>query len=242
MGIASLICSGKGGVGKSTTTVGLGRALAGRGKKVLLVDCDAGLRTLDRMTSVDENLVYDISDVINGNCTPIQAIYKVNDCDNLYVIPASNDYSDMVEPKIMKQFVDLLKKYYDHVILDSPAGIGRGFQSAAIGADRAFVVCTPDPVCLRSSVKIKNLLSDMGIHNTRLIINRYSKEYFQTITDIEDLDKVIDLAETRLYGVIPEDKRLSAAFFRGNSVNSEAMLAYKRVSARLEGEKTSVLL
>lgn len=242
MGTVSLVCSGKGGVGKSTSSVGLGRALAQRGKKVLLVDCDAGLRTLDKMTSIEEELLYDISDAIKGNCTPIQSIYKVENCEGLFVIPAANDYENIIKPKTMKQFTDILKKYYDHVILDAPAGIGSGFKSAVTSADRALIICTPDLVCLRSSAKVKNILSEMGVDNTRLLINRYSKEFFETITEIEDLDMVVDLAETRLFGVVPEDRKLSAAFLQGDSSNSEAMLAYKRIAARLEGEKMPILL
>ncbi|MDR1564584.1 MAG: AAA family ATPase, partial [Oscillospiraceae bacterium] len=126
MGTITVIASGKGGVGKSTTTVGLGSALARGGKSVLLIDGDSGMRTLDLFTGVAESLVFDISDVISGSCEPIRAIYPCKGCENLYLLPASASYESRVKPELFNRLITGLSGYYDHIIIDSPAGIGEG--------------------------------------------------------------------------------------------------------------------
>ena len=206
MGIATVITSGKGGVGKSTAAVGLGRALAARGRRVLLVDCDAGLRSLDRMTGTEESLVFDSSDVVYGRCAPAQAIYPC--CPGLDLLPAPASGDNLIRPAVMERLVPLLKRYYDYVLLDSPAGVGAGFRSAACAADRALVVCSPDPVCVRSA----------GVY--------------------ADLDAVIDASGLRLFGMAPEDHAMAAAFLKGTAApeKSPAMMAFTRMAARLEGE------
>ena len=147
MGIATVITSGKGGVGKSTLAVGLGRALAQRGRRVLLVDCDAGLRSLDRMTGTEENLVFDIADVVFARCSPAEAIYPCGGAEGLFLLPAPSLGEDFIRPGVMKKLVPLLKRYYDHVLLDSPAGVGGGFRSAAAGA-ASGIVNAPDPIAM----------------------------------------------------------------------------------------------
>ena len=178
MGIATVITSGKGGVGKSTVAVGLGRALAQRGRRVLLVDCDAGLRSLDRMTGAEENLVFDMADVVFARCSPAEAIYPCGEAQGLFLLPAPSLGEDLIRPGVMKKLVPLLTQYYDHVLLDSPAGVGSGFRSAAAGADRAIVVCNPDPVCVRSAASVRELLGKLSVQETRLVINRFSGQRF----------------------------------------------------------------
>ena len=223
MGIATVITSGKGGVGKSTLAVGLGRALAKRGRRVLLVDCDAGLRSLDRMTGTEENLVFDMADVVFARCAPAEAIYPCGEAEGLFLLPAPSLGEDMIRPAVMKRLVPLLSRYFDHVLLDSPAGVGGGFRSAACGADRAIVVCSPDPVCVRSAGAVRQLL------NGRL---------FWETGVYGDLDGVIDEAGIRLFGVVPEDFSLAASFLKGKSAreNSPGMMALSRMAGRLEGE------
>lgn len=242
MGIATVITSGKGGVGKSTMAVGLGRALAQRGRRVLLVDCDAGLRSLDRMTGTEENLVFDMADVVFARCAPAEAIYPCGGAEGLFLLPAPSLGENMIRPGVMKKLVPLLKRYFDHVLLDSPAGVGGGFRSAASGADRALVVCNPDPVCVRSAGVARELLQKLEIPEIRLIINRFNGELFRETQVYSDLDSVIDEAGIRLMGVIPEDLALVAAFLQGKSAreDSSGMKALCRVAGRLEGENIPI--
>ena len=122
MGKVIAVVSGKGGVGKSTVSAGLGRALSENGKRVLLIDCDAGLRCLDKLTGIGETLVYDLGDALKGSCTVNEVIYPVEDYENLFVIPASQ--SEVISETILTPFVNSLKEYYDYIIMDSPAGLG----------------------------------------------------------------------------------------------------------------------
>lgn len=238
MGVSTVITSGKGGVGKSTVSVGLGRALAQRGRRVLLIDCDAGLRSLDRMTGTEENLVFDISDVVYGRCAPAEAIYPCADAEGLFLLPAPSSGENMVRPGVMRKLVPLLKRYYDHVLLDSPAGVGGGFRSAACAADRALIVCSPDPVCVRGANAVEGLLERLSVADRRLVINRFNSEFFDETGVYGDLDGVIDAAGIRLFGVVPEDFSLAAAFLKGRRAKegSEGMLALYRMAGRLEGE------
>ncbi len=240
MGVSTVITSGKGGVGKSTVSVGLGRALARRGRRVLLIDCDAGLRSLDRMTGTEENLVFDIADVVYGRCAPAEAIYPCAEAEGLFLLPAPSSGENMIRPGVMRKLVPLLKRYYDHVLLDSPAGVGSGFRSASCAADRALIVCSPDPVCVRGANTVGGLLR--GIEDKRLIINRFNGEFFQETDAFGDLDGVIDAAGIRLFGVVPEDFSLAAAFLRGRQAKegSKGMMALSRMAGRLEGEDVPI--
>lgn len=238
MGTATVITSGKGGVGKSTAAVGLGRALAQRGRRVLLVDCDAGLRSLDRMTGTEESLVFDISDAVFGRCSPAEAIYPCGDQEGLFLLPAPAQGDDLVRPVVMRRLIPLLKRYYDHVLLDSPAGVGIGFRAAACGADRALVICSPDPVCVRSASSVRQLLDKLGVPDRKLVINRFNGDFFDETGAYRDLDSVIDAAGLRLFGLVPEDITMAAAFLTGQPApeRSGGMMAMARIAARLEGE------
>lgn len=238
MGVSTVITSGKGGVGKSTVTVGLGRALARRGRRVLLVDCDAGLRSLDRMTGVEQELVFDIADVVFGRCSPAQAIQTCGGQENLFLLPAPSSGENMVRPGVMRKLVPFLARHFDHVLLDSPAGVGGGFRSAACAADRALVVCSPDPVCVRSAGAVAALLDRLEVRDKRLVINRFNGEFFRKTGAFRDLDEVIDGSGIRLMGLVPEDFTMAAAFLNGEPALDAApgMLAMSRMAARLEGE------
>ena len=242
MGIATVITSGKGGVGKSTVSVGLGRALAQRGRRVLLIDCDAGLRSLDRMTGAEENLLFDISDVVYGRCAPAEAIYPCADGDGLFLLPAPSSAENMIRPGVMRKLVPLLKRYYDHVLLDSPAGVGGGFRSAACAADRALIVCNPDPVCVRGANAVGSLLKKLSVEEQRLVINRFNGAFFDETGVYGDLDGVIDAAGIRLFGVVPEDFSLASSFLKGRAAKdtSKGMMALHRMAGRLEGETVPI--
>ena len=253
MGAVTVITSGKGGVGKSTISAGLGCALACRGKRVLLIDGDAGLRSLDAMLNIDQQVVFDIADIVNGNCEPIRAIYPCGESvglsNNLFVLPAPSRERDVLHPKVMKRLVDILGPYYDHVLIDSPAGVGRGFASAVAAAQRALVVTTPSPVCTRDSDKVRQLLNQMGMPIQRLIINRFHKDTFYKLNQYEDLDTIIDRTGIRLIAVVPEDTALmgdipeAVTRVMNNTIqrffapkNSPGALALHRLASRLEGE------
>ena len=238
MGVATVITSGKGGVGKSTVTAGLGFALAARGRRVLLIDGDAGLGCLDHMLGVAEQQVFDIADVVSGRAEPVKAVYSCPFSERLFLLPAPAREDDLISPDIMKQLVSVLSQYYDHVLIDSPAGVGGGFASAAASAQRALIVTTPDPICVRNANKAHFLLEQAGIKQQRLIINRFSGHNFYTQGFYPDLDSVIDSAGVRLIAVIPEDMLLAAAASNCEPApqKSAGAMAFGRLAARLEGE------
>jgi len=239
MGAITVITSGKGGVGKSTVTTGLGIALANRGRRVLLIDGDAGLGCLDHMLGVTEQQVFDIADVVSGSVEPVKAVYTCPFIQNLFLLPAPVNQDDVISPDIMRQLVQVLARYYDHVLIDSPAGVGGGFHSAVAAAQRALVVSTPDPVCLRNANKARAILQADGITQHRLVINRFSSNNFRLQGYYPDLDSVIDAAGIRLIAVIPEDPLLAAAGAKSSSApqKSPGAMAFGRLAARLEGEQ-----
>ena len=236
MGKSVVVTSGKGGVGKSTAVMGLGRALAARGRRVLLVDCDAGLRSLDRFSGIEEQLVYDIGDVVRGHCIPKDAIYSC--APGLFILPAPSSIENRVAPPAMDRLVPFLKKYYDYVILDSPAGIGTGFRGAVCAADEAIIVCNPDSVSVRGSIAVQKLLSEMGISKTRLLINRLNTGFFTSTGLYADLDSVIDDAGIQLFGVVREDYSMVSDFLSGKIPDPACpgAMAFSRIAGRLEGE------
>ena len=237
MGKVTVITSGKGGTGKSTVTAGLGAALVRRGNRVLVIDCDAGMRGIDLMLGVSGELVFDIADIIGGNCPPSSAIYPCKTVPELYILPAPQNVRDEVSPFVMKKLVRILQKYYDHVIIDCPAGIGSGFESAAIAADRAVVVVNAEPLSMRGCEKVRQKLRQLRIPEIRLLINRFNERKFRKLNAFSDLDSVIDKAGIRLIGVIPEDHTAAACAQRGQPVEGrmKAVYALERVAARLDG-------
>lgn len=238
MGISTIVTSGKGGVGKSVFSVGLGRALAKKGNQVLLIDGDAGLRCLDKMTGAEENILFDISDVMYGRCAPIDAIYPCKDSQGLFLMPAPISVNSRVTPAVMKQLLPVLKRHYDYVILDCPAGLGAGFEASACCADRAVVVCNADPVCLRGINAVRRALDEHGVSDKMLVINRFQQDFFMETAVFEDLDDVIDMAALQLLGLVPEDYTLASAFLNGKAApeSTSGMMAMSRIAARFEGD------
>lgn len=236
MGKVTVITSGKGGTGKSTVTAGLGAALVRRGSRVLIIDCDAGMRGIDLMLGVSGELVFDIADIVSGNCPPAGAIYPCKTVPELFVLPAPSDVRDEVSPYIMKQLVTVLKRYYDHILIDCPAGIGIGTESAAAPADRAVIVANTEPLTLRGCDKVRQMLCDIGIKECRLIINRFVERNFRKLAAFEDLDAVIDKAGARLLGIIPEDGAAVGLAQKGLPIEGKhkAVYALDRIAARLD--------
>ncbi len=232
----SVITSGKGGAGKSTVSAGLGCALARRDRRVLLVDGDAGLRSLDVMLGIAGTAVYDMADVIAGDCSPADAVYPSPICSNVFVMPAPVNLERLARPEDMTRLCRGLTKYYDEIIIDCPAGIGEGFEAAAAGADRAFVVSTPDMVCARDAQIMARLLRERSIPS-RLIINRLrAKPVLRG--KMPDIDELIDTAGLQLIGVIPEDEAVAVANAYGKPLPMESPAArcFANIAARYLGE------
>lgn len=232
-----VVASGKGGTGKSTVCVGLSVALVKQNKRVLLIDCDCGMRGIDLMLDTSEEILFDCSDAVRGNCSPNEAVYRSKNLLNLDLMAAPFDTDNEISPSVFKQLVDSLKGSYDYVIIDSPAGIGSGFMTAAAPADRALIVTNAEPTSLRGAVKIRTKLSSLGIIDSRLIINRFDRKQFGQLGCYEDLDEVIDRAGTRLIALIPLDLRLSAIMQNGCAgLNwSPAITVFDCLAKRLGG-------
>lgn len=244
MGEAIIITSGKGGSGKSTFTVNCGAALALRGKKVLLIDGDAGLRALDLMLSVSGKVVYDLADVLAGRCEPIKAIVAT-DIPGLHLLAAPLSADDGIfEPLGMQKLCKGLTRYYDYVFIDSAAGVGAGMVTSAAAADRAIVVSTADPVSIRDADTVAAVVIRQGVTGIRLVINRVKPRLIRKKV-IYGLDNAIDGAAIQLIGVVPEDEKVTIASFRGvpavTIARSGAAQAFSNIARRIAGEDVPLM-
>ncbi|HHV50665.1 MAG TPA: septum site-determining protein MinD [Clostridiales bacterium] len=237
MGIITVITSGKGGAGKSTVAAGLGCALAHLGRKVVLLDGDAGLRSLDIMLGISERAVYDMSDIFEGNCEPIRAVYQSPVNERVSVVPAPVSLEKMCSPVDMARLCRGFAKYYDHVIVDCPAGIGQGFECAIAGANRALVVTTPDMISARDAQIVGRILDRRNIP-ARLVINRLRPMPIIT-GKMPDVDEIIDIASLQLIGIIPEDEEVAIANANGRPlpVRSNAAICFSNIARRFLGEQ-----
>lgn len=235
MGTISVVTSGKGGAGKSTVTAGLGGALAREGHTVLLIDGDAGLRSLDLLLGISSTVVYDLADVMAGRCEPSHAIYASPIYPGVFILPAPIQLERLCSPADLRRLCRGLSRWYDHVIVDCPAGVGRGFETAIAGAEQALVVTTPDMVCARDAQIVSQLLDQKKIPS-RLIINRLRPRPVMK-GKMPDIDEIIDTAGVRLIGVIPEDERVAVAgaYGRPLPVDAAASLCFRNVARRLLG-------
>lgn len=227
-----VVASGKGGVGKSSLTVGLAKAMAEKGNKVLIIDCDQ-LCSIDIMLGAGENIVYNWGDVILERCSAKEAIYEVG---NVSMMTCPKSYDGITTDK-MKSFVDLINTSFDYIFLDSPAGIDTGFNFAICVSDMGIVVSTPDPVCVRSACASADEMRKFGVENVRLIINRVVKSEMRR-KRILDVDSVIDKTEVQLIGVIPEDSKILHSSM-GGSIYKKGQVSYKafnNIASRLEGK------
>jgi len=244
MGRVIVLTSGKGGVGKSTSTANLGTALAILGKKTVVVDADVGLRNLDIIMGLESRVVYTSMDVIDGICDMAKAMVKDRRVKNLSLLAASqkNNKND-IQPEQMKKICTELKEEFDYVLIDSPAGIEQGFRNAAAGADEALIVTTPEVAAVRDADRIIGLLQNMGIDNMSLMINRLSPQMVKA-GDMMTQQDVIEILAIDLLGVIPEDTEIMVSTNRGlpltQSQGSIAGAAFKRVAQRLEGQEVPI--
>ena len=245
MGEVIVVTSGKGGVGKTTTTANIGTGFALQGKKVVLVDADIGLRNLDVVMGLENRIVYDLIDVTEGNCRLKQALIRHKRYETLYLLPAAQTRDkNAVSPDQMKELCEDLSKDFDYVIIDCPAGIEQGFKNAIAGADRAIVVTTPEVSAVRDADRIIGLLESEGKHNPKLIVNRIRPKMVKK-GDMMDIDDIIEILAVDLLGIIPEDEYIVISTNRGEPavVNpvSTASSAYKNIVRRLTGENVPLM-
>ena len=241
-----VITSGKGGVGKTTTNANIGTALAKAGKKVVMIDTDLGLRNLDLLLGLENRIVYTIVDVVEERCKLKQALVKDKKNPNLCLLAAAQtrDKTAVTEEQL-KNICEELKKDFDFILVDCPAGIEQGFQNAVAGASEAIVVTTPEMSAVRDADRIIGLLeAKEEIKSYKLLINRVRPNLIKS-NDMMSVDDVVEILSAPLIGIIPEDTGIITSTNKGEPiVNDEKSLAgkaYKNVAKRIMGEDVSFL-
>ncbi|MEN9406639.1 MAG: hypothetical protein RLZ12_923 [Bacillota bacterium] len=242
--LALTITSGKGGVGKSTTVASLGIGLAQLGNKVCLVDTDIGLRKLDLMLGVENRIVYDIVDVIEGICRLRQALVRHRDYPNLALLPAAQTrYKEEITPAEVKRVIEELKREFDYILIDSPAGIEGGFRNSIAAADRAIVVVNPEIPSVRDSDRVIGLLESAHLEQIDLIVNRLQPDMVRK-GDMLSVKRIQEHLAIELLGVIPEDKRIIRSSNTGEPIildqKSSAGAAYADIARRIAGEQIPI--
>ncbi len=246
MGEVIVITSGKGGVGKTTTTANLGAALAMQGKKVALVDTDIGLRNLDVVMGLENRIVYDIVDVVEEKCKLRQALIKDKRYEELFLLPAAQTRDkSAVNEKQMKELTNKLKEEFDYILIDCPAGIEQGFKNAVSGADRAIVVTIAEVSAIRDADRIIGLLESSEIKNPELVVNRLKPDMVKK-GEMMDVDSVVDLLSIDLIGVVPDDEYVITGTNKGEPVVSNRKApsgrAYIEIARRVLGENIEVTM
>ena len=244
MGRAIVITSGKGGVGKTTTTCNLGAAIAQLGMSVVLIDADIGLRNLDVVMGLENRIVYHVVDVVQRKCSAQKALIKDRRLENLWLLPASQtDDKDSVTPDDMRRLVGELKATYDYVLIDCPAGIEQGFKNAIAGADEAIVVATPEVSSIRDADRVVGLLAVQDIP-TRLIVNRISAQLVKK-GDMLSQSDVIEILALEMLGAVPLDEHVVASTNKGMPAvlegKSSAAREFVRIARRVVGLDTEAV-
>ncbi len=246
MGKAIVVTSGKGGVGKTTTTANLGAALAALGQKVALIDADVGLRNLDLFMGLENRVVYTVVDVVEGATAWKKAAVKDKRFDvNLVLLPAAQARDkSAVKPHQMRRLVNEIKEEYDFVLIDCPAGIEEGFKTAAAGADEAIVVVNPEVSSVRDADRVIGLLEANDVQRIHLAVNRLKPALVKRGEMLEIKD-VVELLAVGLLGVVPEDENVIISTNRGEPTSldqsSKAGQAYRNMARRLIGEDVPIV-
>ncbi len=236
-----VVTSGKGGVGKTTTTANLGASLARLGKKVALVDADFGLRKLDLLLGLEQRIVYTAIDVLAGDCTIDKALVKDKRLPNLVLLPAAQNRSkDAINAEQMQSLVDQLVKKFDYAIIDCPAGIEMGFRNAVLPAQEAIIVTTPEMSAVRDADRVIGLLEAENIERISLIINRLRPEMVQ-LNQMISVEDILELLAIPLLGIVPDDQKIIISTNKGEPLVLEEKLsvpglAFQNISRRLEGQ------
>lgn len=239
------VTSGKGGVGKTTVTANVGAALADLGHKVVCIDGDIGLRNLDVVLGLENRIVYDLVDVIEGRCRLRQAMIRDKRLPELYLIPAAQTRDkSAVSPSDMVRLCDELRPEYDWILIDSPAGIERGFRNAVAPADIVMVVTNPEVSAVRDADRIIGLVEAEEKGPARLLINRLKPQMIRR-GDMLSVDDVLELLAIELLGLVPDDDNVILSTNRGMPVvldgKSRSGLAFRNIARRLTGEQVPFL-
>lgn len=234
-----VITSGKGGVGKTTTSANVGTGLAILGMRVVLIDTDIGLRNLDVVMGLENRIVYNLVDVVEGNCRMKQALIRDKRYPNLYLLPSAQTRDkSAVNPEQMIKLVEDLKEDFDYILLDCPAGIEQGFRNAVAGADRALVVTTPEVSAIRDADRIIGLLEAADMDKIELVVNRVRMDMVRR-GDMMSIDDVMDILAVPMLGAIPDDEAIVISTNQGEplaGMSSPSGQAYLDICKRLLGE------
>lgn len=224
------VASAKGGVGKSSFCCGVGKMLAENGKRVLLVDMDIGVRSLDILLGVSEKTVYNWGDIIRGNCEYRRAVIEA--VNELFLLPAPIDFSMDYTNENFSKMINSFGKEFDYIILDAPAGLESGFRLAVSVADECIIISTPEQTSIRAASYAAENVRKMGVESVRLVVNKLNKKIHKNI----NIDEIIDNISARLLGIIPDSSDIY------NSVNGKKMpydckgnQAFLRISKRIDG-------
>ncbi len=239
------VTSGKGGVGKTTLTANLSVALAMRDQRVVAIDADIGLRNLDVVMGLENRIVYDLVDVIEGRCRLRQALIRDKRLSELYLLPAAQTRDkNAVSPEQMVELCDELRPNFDFIILDSPAGIEQGFRNAIQPADEVLIVTTPEMSAVRDADRIIGLLEAAEKELMALVINRIRPDMVRR-EDMLGIDDVMDVLAINLLGVIPEDEKIIVSTNRGHPLamldHSPAGKAFNNIAARIMGQDVPLI-
>lgn len=245
MGVSIVITSGKGGVGKTTTTANIGTALAALGNKVVVVDGDTGLRNLDVLMGLENRIVYTLMDVIEGRCRLKQALIKDKRFSNLCLLPtAQTKDKDDITGQDMLKLVKELKEEFDYVLIDCPAGIEQGFENAVVGADRAVVVVNPEITSVRDADRVIGKLDAKGLDDHGVIVNRLNYDMAKS-GDMLDVSDIIETLSVKLIGVVPDDKHITVSTNKGEPIvledKSKAGQAFRNIAKRITGEDVPLM-
>lgn len=241
-----VITSGKGGVGKTTTTSNIGMSLARLGHPTLLIDADVGLRNLDLLLGLENRIIYTGLDFLNGTCRLNQAIIQDKRLPKLSFFPLSSNRTDIaITSEQIKELIELVKTDYEYILIDSPAGIDNGFQIATEWADEAIVVVTPEVPSIRDADRVIGILMAKGVKKINLVINRIRPNMVKT-DDMMSIEDVKDILGIVLIGVIPDSEKIIVASNRGEPIVLEGNkylpgIAFENTARRLNGEEIKFL-